>query len=337
MNTASYSVLAKVHARFGRMLGEDDYTALMACRTLSDFTAYMHGKRDYTDAIAELTGSQFSRGQLEFLLRENRFRENIAMCVSIKSFDKELSDFFIGLEEANFILNILLELKNLDGNPHLNTPLRAFYRYTRINITAFKEAHDYASFLNALKDSRYYAILKKFQTIADEKLDYTTIESAVFHKLYGDFISMEKKSTDLTELIFAVIELSNISILYRDKKIFGGTERVRDIILPYWYKVDRSTAESLITADLKDFIDLLSRTRYAGLVTGGDNDFDLEIERRRLLRDRYVHTLHFSMDASALAFAFIQLKNFELRNLIIIIEGIRYDVSAQTVKRLLVY
>lgn len=337
INTASYSVLAKVHARYGRMLDEEDYGALMACRNLVDFAAYLRGKRDYTEVMSEMTGSLVNRGQLEFLLRENQFRDNISMCMSLQSFGEGMADFFIGLEEAAFILNILRGLKNLDDNPYVNALPRAFYRYTKIDFYALKAAHDYASFLEAVKDSRYYEILKPYQVIAEDALDFTALESGIYHKLYGDFFKAEKKSTDLSELITAMTEISNLSILYRAKRIYGDTADVSSVIIPHWYKLDKATVASLVAGNLKNFVDTLARTRYAGIVTGTDSDFDIEIEGRRILYRKCAHTLHFSMDSTALAFSYIQIRNIELHNLIIIIEGIRYNVSSQSVKRLIVY
>ena len=338
MNTASYSVLAKIHARYGRMLGDEDYGTLMVCRNLADFAAYLRGKRDYAEEMGELTGAQVNRGQLEFLLRENRFRDNILICMSLQSFGEGLAVFFIGLEEAGFILNILRGLNTLGDNPYISALPRAFYRYTKIDFYALKSAHDYASFLDAVRGSRYYPILKQHQIFSEDALDYTALESAIYRKLYGDFFKTAgKKASDLTDLISSMAELSNLAILYRAKKVYGDTADVSGVILPYWYKLDKNTVASLTTGTLKNFVDTLARTRYGGLVSGAAGDFDMEIEARRILCRKCVHTLHFSMDSPALALSYIQLRNIELRNLIIIIEGIRYNVGAQSVKRLLVY
>jgi V/A-type H+-transporting ATPase subunit C len=336
-NTASYSVLAKVRARYGRMLNAQDFDMLTACRSLTEFAGYLRGKREYESEMKMLAGSVVNRGLLEFLLRENLFRHNISLCMSLESFGKGLADFIIGQEEANFILNILRGLRNPDENPYITALPRTFYRYTKINFDALKKAHDYASFLEAIRGSRYFPILEPHRIRSEETLDITAIESAIFHKLFSDILGSGKISEDLNELISMRTELSNLSILFRAKKIYGETGDVSPLLLPFWYKLDKRTVDELISGSFQNFIDTLSRTIYGRLVTGIDKGFDAEIEGRKMLHSKCVHTLHFSMDSQALVFAYMQLCRIELQNLIIIIEGIRYNVNAQSVKRLLVY
>lgn len=336
-NTASYSMLATVRARYGRMLDEEDYAALTECASLSDFAAYLRGKPDYGKALSELDGSGVSRGRLEFLLRENQFRDNIELCFSLESIGRGLAGFFIGVEEANFLLNILRAMHSPEENPFLNAPPRAFYRYTHIDFDALKNAHDYDSFLEAVKNTRFNEMFRRFQPKADGSIDITAVESALYRKLYGDFFGSEHKSSALTELLSMMAETSNISILLRAKKFYGETEDAAQIILPHWYKIDKSTADALISADYKDFAAILSHTVYGKLISSTEAGSDYQIEARRLLHGKLVHTLHFSQDSPALAFSYIQLRRIELQNLIIIIEGIRYNVNMQAVRRLLVY
>jgi V/A-type H+-transporting ATPase subunit C len=335
--TASYSVMAKVRARYGRILNEQDYDALLACRSLVEFAAYLRGKREYEAAMKELAGSLVNRGLLEFLLRENLFRDNISICMALESFGKGLADFIIGLEEANFILTILRRLQSPDENPYIAALPRAFYRYTKIDFSALQAAHDYISFLEAIRESRYFPILEPYRQHSEGTLDITAIESAIFHRLFGDILKSGKISDDLRALISTRTELSNLALLFRAKKIYGDTGDVSPLLLPFWYKLDKRTVDELITGNFRNFIDTLSHTVYGSLVTGIDRGYDLEIEGRRILHSKCVHTLHFSMDSQALVFAYLQLRRIELQNLIIIIEGIRYNVNAQSVKRLLVY
>jgi|GEM_PF-1031323 len=334
-NTSSYAMQSKIRARYGRMLGERDYTALTECRSLSDFVAFLKGKPDYGKALAELSDTQISRGQLEFLLRENQFRDNIELCFSLESIGHSLADFFIGLEESGFLLNVLRVLKSGD-NPFLNTPTRAFYRYTHIDFDALADAHDYKSFLEAVKKTRFYEVLRPFEHLSDGAVDITTAEVAIYRKLYGDFFGAERSSEEVSELISAAVEISNISILLRAKKFYGDTEDPSRIILPYWHKIDKNTADALVSASYKDFLGILSGTVYGKLLSDAEAEYDFQINARRMLHSRYVHALHFSQDPAALVFAFIQLRRIELQNLIIIIEGIRYNVNMQSVRRLLV-
>ena len=334
--TAMYAIQAKIRARYGRMLTEHDYMALTECKSLADFAACLRNKPDYKEALEELGDSQVSRGQLEFLLRDNKFRDNIELCLSLESIGHGLADFFIGVEEASFLLNVLRVLKS-EENPFLSRPPQSFYKYTHIDFDALKNAHDYGSFIETVRGSRFYEVLRPFELSAESAIDITAIESAIYRKLYGDFLGSGKNLGALRELLLAMVEISNISILLRAKKYYGDTEDPSRIILPYWHKIDKNTADALVSAGYKDFMDILSRTVYGRLAAGADAEYDFQIQARRLLYSKLVHTLHFTQDSPALVFSFIQLRRIEMQNLIIIIEGIRYNVSMQSVRRLLVY
>lgn len=69
VSSAANAVLAKARAMYGKRLTAQNYTDLLACRSVNEAAAYLKAHTVYADAFEGVTMGSLRRWQIEILLR----------------------------------------------------------------------------------------------------------------------------------------------------------------------------------------------------------------------------------------------------------------------------
>jgi len=141
----------------------------------------------------------------------------------------------------------------------------------------------------------------------------------------------------VTESFGIEIDILNILMIYRCKKLFKfPPELTFKYIIPHWYRLSREELIRLSQSrDTDEFKRLVSKTKYGELFKDGEEhlwetnsmNYKYRIYKSYLRRDSY---------SLGTALAYLHLKEIDIRNIITLIEGVRYSLPKEEIKSYLV-
>jgi len=143
---------------------------------------------------------------------------------------------------------------------------------------------------------------------------------------------MAKKWAPGIDIVGARADVLNILSIYRAKKYFEmGKAETKKKLIPMNYKLGRDILDKMCEqADIADLLGVIGTTHY-GKVFKYDND-DMETSANEYLYGIYKRELRQGSQELSVIVAYIFLREIEIRNIINIIEGIRYGLDLGKIK-----
>ena len=105
VSSAANAVLAKARAMYGKRLTAQNYTDLLACRTVNEAAAYLKAHTAYADAFEGVTMGSVRRRQIEILLREHLLNNFASLCRYEKSIGDGFYKYFVTLSDVDMLLH----------------------------------------------------------------------------------------------------------------------------------------------------------------------------------------------------------------------------------------
>ena len=212
--------------------------------------------------------------------------------------------------------------------------------YNDIDFTALANAKDFDTFANMLSGTVYGKVFHSFIG-HPKRQNLFELENALdlfYRNLVFNYMSkyLSKDEKGFAEKTFgAETDIDNIMLIVRAKKYYGMTA---DMIYPYICKSYRLKKEELQSiaeaASEQGMMDAIGKTYYARLFSGGLKNAESRISVYTLeLHSRMFHKNPYSIES---ILYFIKLKQIEIKNIIMIIEGIRYGIEPETIKGYLI-
>ena len=164
--------------------------------------------------------------------------------------------------------------------------------------------------------------LSKFSFMPDEKVDIH-----IWEKIYNHSVT----SGSLKELVGTEIDMLNLLWIYRSKRFFGyPKEEVEGILIPINYKLSKKVLDTLVNLNYNELISEIDNTEYRGIIKSEENiyyDFDEYLYKKCIKTFRYN-----SFDIS-IVIAYLYLLQYEIKNIINIIESIRYKSDKDELRK----
>ncbi len=336
------ATVAKIRSVYGRMLKADDYHELVSKRNISEIAEYLSSLSFYGEAFRDIDVVTLHRGMLEQLLMSNIFELYIKLISFQELNDRPFYDFFIRKHECRQLC-VLLNAVNNGLNDGFVTGLPAYIiKHSDINFIMLAKSRSTEELTDGLKGTRYYKLFKNLPKTEDGKTDLTGSELMIRTGYYSDLINSIEKNfsgSDRDDLLLTVkreVDIINIINSYRLKKYFGyDSDRIRRSILPFT-QVGKATRERVIDSEDPDsMLAAIRKTSYGKLISDEDETIESGLYRRSVNYLR--HTISKSTSAPVVLYAFMNICERELRNIICIIEGVRYDVDSASIYKLLVF
>lgn len=334
-----YNALAgKARAMFGRLLTDRDYTGLMSQSSVAKVASYLSDNTNYGQDLSGLDLSNIHRGQLENILKKsllNDFRKLFFFSRgSIKSFLKLLYLKY----EVECLKRIFRILETSKGTVPDEASLMFLKKYDTLNISKLAKSRNTQELTANLENTVYYSALRPFLTGA-KKQDLFHIEMSldifylnlVFENKNKLLSGFDMKAIDL--LLGTEIDILNLLWIYRGKMVYNLDRSVIfGYLIPHRYKISMEIINELMDAkDYESFIEILGRTKYAGIFEKeGRSFFELNYSDTMYKLHRKFFRKHVFSIAGAVSY--LHLKEFEISNIISIVEGIRYGLPAEDIK-----
>lgn len=343
--SSELAMSVKARAMFGKRLDASAYEILLQKKSVSEVASYLKNETYFNTTLAGINEKAIHREQLEALLRMDIFHR------------LEKLERYGGEEDRNFIYTFVMrsEIQLLlacvryiaTNDPEIRSELIASLpmfaeKYFTFDLKGLPEVATFDDLLVLLKDTPYEKIIYKHRTDAMEEIDYVSLEHDMEVELYANVVKLldRFKSSDAKELkqiLMAKAELINLSAIYRLKKYFKTpSDKIYDFMLPYYcFFNQRELDDMIMNCDDEEVLERLAKKYHR--YTRDLRFTNIEQYVQMIQFNMNYHFLEYYQDPPLDLLSYLLLSETEIRNLINIIEGIRYSIAPDKIRALLVY
>lgn len=343
-NVTRYAAInTKVRALGGKLLKNDDYTNLLSKKSIPEVAAYLRQKTHYKDILDGIVESETHRGRLEILLKERH------LCVLeqlIHYLYDEYREFYKCLLMRYEIEDLKLIVRNIKTNRDNRYFKDSFVHIglvSNINVEQLFSSKSLLDFIKNLKGTVYYDYLRPLSERKENISIFSiqmTLDLAYFDLFYRSVKSLNKKDREIMESSQGInVDLLNIQWIYRGLKFYNlSPEELFNYTIAYGCEFSRIEIKELCySRNIDEFQKKILDTRYSFLFDN-ENTKDIFMERR-ILRYQFFYLkkikLAGKMDISQ-TIVYCLLLEMEIRDLISVVENIRYGMSGEEAKKFLI-
>lgn len=326
------AVNTKIRTMEGEFLKNEDYENLLKLESVTEVARYLKERTAYSDVLSNIDAESVHRGMLENLIKQNMVRRIDRI---IHYFTGDYRNFIKTLyakyeiEELKVIARVVY-----NGKDAAEFRSSAFIgKYSGLEQNRIFEAKYIRDIINALEGSEFYKFLAplvdgnftenlfRFEMVLD--MAYYSILQKEWNKLSKRDIAILQHSQGI------IADLLNLQWIYRGIKFYRlSPEELLNYTINIGYRIDYKLLKSLCyVKSLEEFFGLVKATRYSFLFKE-DETTDIYMERRM---ERHIYfelkALVKGYNLSVIsAFAFVIFLEYEVRDIISIIEAIRYKI-----------
>jgi len=333
INKLKYPALnAKMKGMHANHLNKEELEELLRQNSLKDAIYFLKSKFPGLENIDEKT----HRKELEQELNNLFIIDILKLCKYLNKQETEIFMEFLSKYEINCVKNVFrnvttnrdakINLKNID-----NWTTKIFKSIDGINAVSKEN-----EFLEIIKSEKYYKVFSKYEAyIEDVPLEQIEVELDKFY--FKEIYRLSKKvDKEFQNIIGTEIDLLNIIWIYRARKYFKYSENdILNIIIPVHYKLSKETIIKLANiSDFEELKSILDETIYKNVFI---NENYIEHNKNQYLYKKYMKLFRTELFNISTVFCNINLIDIEIKNIINIVEGIRYKLDKQEIlKRIII-
>ncbi|MBP7236412.1 MAG: V-type ATPase subunit [Petrotogaceae bacterium] len=337
-------LMAKSRALISNLLSRKDYENMMQLSSVDDVFSYLKNKTHYGNTLSKTNFNSVHRKDLELLLKKT-------ICLDLENL------YFYIPEKAKEFLRCVIdryELENIKiifGWLHSKRfPLEkevilfpVFHKNYELSALVKNESFD--AVMNFLKKTPYYIVIKAVYEnyLKTKKLFILTnaLDIWYYTRLFKLIKNLGKYADFLKKVFFMQCEFLDISSIYRCRFLFGlSVNETKNFLLPIKEVSDIPDIHILLNmTNEKEFFDFLTEHDSSRYSIKTRNDlFAQNIDRadERILLAYAKKTLKNLNNGFDVFSAYIYLREYEYRDLVTVIESVRYGIEPQKAVRYLI-
>ena len=340
MSKSANAVLARVRAMYGKRLTPGDYNNLLSCKDVNEIATFLKNKTAYGDIFAPNSGTEITAESIEFSLNKDIAGRLQKICGFEKMIDDHFYRYFILKSDIAAIISAARTLVSTSALASSYVPSDFFRARSELDIDALYNIRTADDLIEATKHTRYYASAKKFIN-AEGFFDFSSVEIHLM-RLYaqtakdlGKHFSKSSKQ-ELFTIINTEIDKLNVSNIYRLKRL--GTSK-EDIFAKLIFEHGTITKSKLL--ELLDaqgdyaFMSIVSETKIGKGFALSDFMYPEAVFAKNLYAINK-RLLRFSSNPDIAVITYINLAEAEKDNITHIVEGKRYHMQNEEIKKFLV-
>lgn len=339
---SSNVVLSKARAMYGKRLTVQNYNDLLNCQSVSEVASYLKNNTVYGKILSGIEETDIHRGQLEAKLRQKMMEDYASLCHFEITVGEHFSQYFIERNEIEQILHVILLLDAGMPEEYIFNMPSYLLKHTKINLKSLSKIKSYDDLLRALGHTPYRAILESFHPGENNWINYTGIESALYSYLYDNMFRIIKKYTrgettkQLNDILKSYIDLSNFTRIVRLKISYHADPGfIKKALFPYG-NFSEHLLDKMVASDSEEAItSILETTEIGKRALKFEHDYVGEIPHRMNFRNCH-HYIDFSTHPSVVLISYIFTSETEIDDIITIVEGIRYHLATEEIRKLLI-
>lgn len=328
-------IVTKIRAMQAKLLTDQDFETIANLRSVPDAIEYLKGKPAYTEYLNQMDVSLYHRGNVEKILYQSLYHDYTKIFRFAGMQQKKFLKLYWKQYEVSLINYCLRIVFNHYDKPFdLEFSKKFFDRYSQISIDKLITSRNIEELVDNLKDTEYYAPLKKIRdSEAGTLFDYDlALDLYYFSTLWRKEKRLLKgKEKELfSRDIGTKMDLLNVQWIYRAKKYYHMLPPdIYSLTIPIQYRLKHEEFKALVEAPtLEEFTKLMGETYYANHYHFKDNR-TLEQMYRDVLRYLYLADRRRNPYSVAAINTYLFLKEEEIYKLTTALECIRYGLSSR--------
>ena len=339
---AANSVLAKARAMYGKRLTAQNYSDLLSCRTVSETAAYLRSRTVYSSVFEGMPMGSLHRRQLESLVHNHLSSQFASLCRYEKFIGDKFYEHFVMKSDVEMLLHAIRNINRNDAEDFPKTLPSFFYKHSDINADELRSINDLESLLKAVEKTRYKDVITPFADRGENgDPDYFGMELSLTKFFFSESAKLIKNSykgkerKELLDFLGLVADIQNIVSIYRMKRLTSRSNlEIRTMLMPDGRMGEKRLNAMLEAESAEDALATLKGTDYDLFSHRGEHT--VEEVKNKLRYDYCKERIRFSSYPSIVMLSYVRLAENEVDNITHIIEGIRYNISPDEIKRLLI-
>lgn len=319
---------AKMKCMYSNNLSREEFEELLRQSNLKEAISFIKSKFPFLENLNE----KMHRKELEQELNNLFIYDILKIFKYLNKNEIEILMQFLSKYELNCVKNVF---RNVTTNRDSREYLKNIDNWTTKmfkNIDGINEITEETAFLELIKSEDYYKVFEEYEEIIEnaplEEIE-VKLDKFYFEKIYK---LAKKYNKNLLYLIGTEIDLLNVIWIYRSKKYFKYSENeIKEILIPINYKLSKKNIDDLINSE--DFIDMkavLNETKYRKVFSDENR---IEYDKNKYLYDTNIKLFKTKLFDICTVFCNINLLDIEIKNIINIVEGIRYKLDKSEIQK----
>ena len=328
---SSNAIVAKIRSVYGKMLTSDDLKEMVSKRSVAEVADLLRSTERYSAKLRDVDPNTIHRALLERLLAEHCFETYQRFCEFQGYENKPFYDFLVRKNECAQMISLVNAVNCGLTESFVQQVPGYVLSSSKIDFLALASCSSIEELTAALKGTVYYKVFRNFRYGEDGRFDFPDAEIKLRTRFYNGLAEDIKKSfgsdsAELLRLIGIETDVINIINSYRLKAFFGyEPERIKHSMLPYSHMGKKSLRKLYESSEPQDMMRQIEKSVYGKYVSTGDRNVEDGLRRRAL--EIMKHSLAKTTSAPVALYAFMYICENEIRNIVRIIEGVRYDVD----------
>lgn len=334
-------VVSKIKAKERNRLKEEDYRLMASMGSVPEVIAYLKVHSSFSDYLADVNEREMHRGQLERLLRRAMQDDFCRLYRFVAGKERQFLEVYIVYFEIELMKTILYQIYG--GEPEDFEPMivdEFFERHTKVPFGKLTRCTTREEYLEVLRGTEFYDILADVMQRDGTLFDIAMrLDLYYYTKVPTLLKKLDKTDRKAVGEAFGYrVDLLNLVWMYRLKASYrADANRIVGYLIPSLGNLPRDTVYAMArAADIPAFVEMVNRTAYRGLFDAPENGglertyaTRLLAEQRKVLRENAM--------SLAVITASEQLKQFEMQNIITVVEGVRYSLPTESILKRLVF
>lgn len=339
---SSNALLTKSRAMNSYTLTAEDYAQLASCRSYGDILNYLRTNTVYSEAVGPLIGSHVYRSRLEAEIRKFNNRRISDLAAFEGAIGLNLHEILSLRNDVRLILSCANHLDtNVVSDQSLWTP-DEYAKHSSVNPEALDMATSFREFYNALSNTPYKKALDIF-AVGQLEFSIPSLENVLFRYMYEEIIRIVNKSysgaarQEIIELLRSVADYHLLESIYRMKRFFPNEPlTLTNISYSGFSAFSAGEIEAMLAArNTRELFTQFKKSVYSKYFDENAGE-SIELCTRIALEKMNRHKLRFSTEPEVTMFAFIGILENETKNIIHIIEGVRYGLEPTEILKFIV-
>lgn len=335
-NIVKFAALnTKIRVLSRNILSDYDYKEILKKKNVNRVLDYLKNNTKYNFDF----GDEYNLDKVEICFQKNLINQysKIMSFLPIK-YKKIFKALLVRYE----IENIKKRIRLIDNGEKNTFENKINSKYFQINIDTEKNYYKLSEFIETLKNTPYYKILKNHLN-QKNRLFYMEMSLDIYYfnnleKKIKKILKKNKKNTIL-EVLGKNSDLLNIQWIYRALKYYElNSEELMNYVLltGYHFKYDKLKA-LCYSKSVNEFIKRVKNSEYH-FIFDKDEDFELAMEKNV---EKYIYHLFKKLNQANdmdfnKAIYYLHQVEYEMRDLFTILESKKYNLENKKIKDLLV-
>lgn len=323
------SINAKLKGMYAKRLKNDDLQDLAKQNNLKSAVAILKNKSSSLNVLSE----DADREQIEKVLNGEIIYDIEKI---VKYLDKNDTQIFNLLISKYEIRCIKRAIKLLYSKNEYDENIKIWTNTIFTDLKGLESIKSIDEFLKIINNTKYKKILKKYFENKNTEYSIFEIENELDKMYLKSIYNSAGNNKNLKKMIGAKIDFTNILWIYRMKKYYNFSEdKIEKSIIDINYALKKNQILSLVKAkNIEELNEILKKTVYSNIST--DDIYELECNMKKYLHGLYIKNFKSNLLSINCIYSYLNLVELENKDIISIIEAVRYGIDKEKLLKKLI-